>query len=175
LDASATKTPTEPGLAGWTVFLDANNNGILDTGTVDTTVSSTSAEAINNTFTVESKLYVGATTTISDIDVTLDITHTFDGDLSAYLVSPSGTRVKLFSNIGSSGDNFQGTSFDDGALQSITAGTAPFSGAFKPAELLAAFNGENSLGFWTLEIKDSTPADNGSLNTWSLTIKGDER
>jgi subtilisin-like proprotein convertase family protein len=174
LDASATKTPTEPGLAGWTVFLDANNNGILDTGTVDTTVSSTSAEAINNTFTVESKLYVGATTTISDIDVTLDITHTFDGDLSAYLVSPSGTRVKLFSNIGSSGDNFQGTSFDDGALQSITAGTAPFSGAFKPAELLAAFNGENSLGFWTLEIKDSTPADNGSLNTWSLTIKGDE-
>ncbi len=82
--------------------------------------------------------------------------------------------MKLFASVGASGDNFLNTSFDDSALQTITGGTAPFSGVFKPAEPLSAFNGQNASGFWTLEIKDSTPADNGSLNGWSLTIKGDE-
>ena len=176
LDATGTKAATEPGLPGWRVFIDSNNNGILDTDTVDATVTSDAAQAINNFFTVSSQLYFGSMTSISDVDVTLDISHTYDADLSVYLISPSGTRVKLFAGVGGSGDNFQGTSFDDSALQSITAvsASAPFADVFKSEEPLSIFNGENATGYWTLEIKDNALADNGSLNSWSLSIKGDE-
>jgi subtilisin-like proprotein convertase family protein len=174
LDASATKASTEPGLPGWTVFVDANNNGTLDTGIVDSTVSSDTAQAINNFFVVSSQLTFSPRTSISDVDVTLDISHTYDADLTAYLISPTGTRVQLFSHVGGSGDDFSDTTFDDSALQSITAGSAPFDDVFKPAEPLSAFNGENASGVWTLEITDSSAADDGSLNGWSLSIKGDE-
>ena len=34
--------------------------------------------------------------------------------------------------------------------------------------------GENSVGFWTLEITDNSAADDGSLNGWELSIQGDE-
>jgi subtilisin family serine protease len=37
LDGDGTKDPSEPGLAGWTIFLDANNSGILDPGETFTT------------------------------------------------------------------------------------------------------------------------------------------
>lgn len=174
LDANATKAATEPGLPGWTVFVDSNTNGILDTDTVNATVSSDTAESINNFFTVSSKVWFGSMTSVSDVDVTLDISHTYDADMSVYLISPSGTRVKLFANAGSSGDNFEGTSFDDSALQTIDLGSAPFAGTFKPAEPLSIFNGENATGYWTLEIKDSALGDDGTLNGWSLSIKGDE-
>jgi autotransporter-associated beta strand protein len=174
LDSSSSKTPNEPGLAGWTVFLDANGNGSLDTGTVNTTVSSTTASAINNFFVVQSKILFGVPATVSDVNLSLGITHTYDADLTVYLVSPSGTRVKLFSGVGGSGDDFTGTIFDDSASQSITIGTAPFSQSYQPQEALSAFNGQSALGYWTLEITDSTPADNGTLNAWSLTITGDE-
>ena len=174
LDASATKAASEPGLSGWKVFIDADNDGTLDLGSVDTVVSLDAAKEINNFFTVSSKLWVGAMTSISDIDLSLDITHTYDGDLTAYLISPSGTRVKLFSNVGTSGHDFQGTTLDDNALIPITSGTAPFTDAYKPAEPLSAFNGQNAAGYWTLEIKDSVAANDGFLNSWSLKIKGDE-
>jgi subtilisin-like proprotein convertase family protein len=176
LDANGTRAATEAGLPGWTVFLDANNNGVLDTGTVDGTVTSDTAQAINNFVVVSSQLYFDSMATISDVNLSLDISHTYDADLSVYLISPSGTRVKLFSGIGGSGDNFTGTSFDDSALQSITdaSATPPFTDVFKPAEPLSIFNGENAIGYWTLEIKDNATGDDGSLNGWSLSIKGDE-
>jgi len=181
LDASATKAANEPGLPGWTVFLDDNNNGVLDTGTVNATVTKDEAASIRFGQDVSSQLYFDSRATISDVNVTLHITHPYDHDLSVYLVSPSGTRVKLFSDVGGSGDNFgiingAGTTFDDDALQSITdpSATPPFADVFRPADPLSIFNGENAIGYWTLEVKDSTDGDDGSLDDWSLSIKGDE-
>jgi subtilisin-like proprotein convertase family protein len=174
LDGNFTRFSSEPGLSDWTVFIDSDGNGLLDTGTVDEELTSNTAQAINNFFVTTSTLSIGSMTTISDIDVSLDIGHTYDADLTAYLISPSGTRVKLFSGVGGSGDNFTNTTFDDSALLSIDAGAAPFDDVFRPAELLSAFNGENAKGVWTLEITDSSAADDGTLNSWSLAVKGDE-
>ena len=126
VNANSAKGPGEPGLPNWTVYIDSDGSGTLDLDAVDDTVFTDSAQAINNFFPVSSKLYFGSVGRVTNVTVTLDITHTYDNDLTAYLVSPSGTHVKLFSHIGGSGDDFDFTTFDDGAATSITSGTAPF-------------------------------------------------
>jgi CSLREA domain-containing protein len=39
-----------------------------------------------------------------------------------------------------------------------------------PEGALAALNGENPNGTWILSIRDDTAADNGSLNSWELSM-----
>ncbi len=161
------KDPGEPPLGGWTVFLDANRNGIFDNGT--STVSSTDVPwGIFDFQTTYSTISVTGLSSIGDLNVTLDVTHTYDGDLQAYLTSPLGTRIHIFGGVGQNGDNFTNTTLDDEAATSITNGIAPFAGSFKPQELLSAFDGQNPNGVWTLEISDTAGADSGVLNNWSL-------
>ena len=93
--------------------------------------------------TVESTLPVSiddAFARATSMSVTLNIQHTYDGDLSAYLVSPSGTTVELFSHVGGSGDNF--TEHDLrrlGRARRSASGTAPFTGTFQPEGHLCRF------------------------------------
>jgi subtilisin-like proprotein convertase family protein len=177
LNVDSSKAIGEPGLPGWTVYIDSLTDGTLgqfDRDVVDTTLNSDTGAAINHGFPVESKIWVGDVASITDLDLSLNIVHDFDADLTATLISPSGTRVKLFTGLGGNGVNYQITSFDDDATGSITTGSAPFDGTFQPMEPLSKFNGENSSGFWTLEIIDNSAANDGFLNQWSMTFKGDE-
>ena len=108
-----------------------------------------------------------------DLMLTLDLSHTFDADVTAVLESPDGTRVRLFSGIGGSGDDFINTTLDDRASTPITSGSAPFTGRFQPQEPFNAFIGQPADGMWTLELNDTFPAaDDGVLNSWSLDIGG---
>ena len=104
------------------------------------------------------------------LTVTLDIAHTWDADLSAYLVSPTGTTVQLFGGVGGPGDNFSGTELADQAASSIAFGSAPFIGSFRPLESLSAFSGQSVLGDWTLRLIDQAGQDVGTLNGWSLGV-----
>lgn len=104
------------------------------------------------------------------MNVKLDISHSWDEDLDVFLISPSGTRVELFTDVRGSSDNFTGTAIDDEASATITLAAAPFTGTFQPEGLLSDFNGQNTSGSWTLEIQDDTKGDTGTLNNWSLTI-----
>jgi len=52
---------------------------------------------------------------IRDVNVTLDITHTWTA-ISTCSDQPSGTRVELFTDVGVSGDNFTNTTLDDEAV-----------------------------------------------------------
>ncbi|MCX6874353.1 MAG: proprotein convertase P-domain-containing protein [Verrucomicrobia bacterium] len=61
--------------------------------------------------------------TIADVNVSLDLTHPNTGDLTAWLVGPQGTRVKLLGKTGGSGDNFTGTVLDDEAGTANASGT----------------------------------------------------
>ncbi|MBL8865622.1 MAG: proprotein convertase P-domain-containing protein, partial [Planctomycetia bacterium] len=107
---------------------------------------------------------------IADLNVTLNIQHTFVGDLTIVLVSPNGTRVTLFDQRGGGGDDFIATVFDDQAINSITTGIAPFTGSFRPEQGLSAFRAQNTLGNWVLEITDNAGQDFGTLFNWSLDI-----
>jgi subtilisin-like proprotein convertase family protein len=65
---------------------------------------------------------------VFDLNVELDITHTYHGQLTSTLFAPDGTPVEFFSNVGGSGDNFTATVLYDAAATSITAGSTPFTG-----------------------------------------------
>lgn len=175
LDQDGIQDAGEAGLSGWTVYQDTNNNGTFDSGPVVAT--STDVPKIIpeiGTPTVTSTLDVsGAGASISDVNVQLNITHTWDEDLIVTLISPGGQEVQLFSRVGGSGANFQDTILDDEAPANrrIEQGTAPFPGSYRPMQPLSTLDGLNANGTWTLRIFDELSGDGGSLNSWSLTIQ----
>ena len=124
----------------------------------------------------ESSIVVsGAATVIAKVTVKLTILHDSTDDLKLTIESPVGTQVLLSNKRrGDSGDSFIDTVFDDSASTSIAdpSNVSPFTGTFKPEQLLSAFNGEDANGTWKLLIVDDQ--SNGSfrreLSNWSLTI-----
>lgn len=89
---------------------------------------------------------------------------------SAIAQPRAGTRIELTTDNGLSGDDYAQTIFDDAAATSVTAGSAPFSGTFKPEQALSSFDGQNANGTWHLEIYDDVAMDTGTLDGWSITI-----
>ncbi len=121
--------------------------------------------------TIVSTLVVPDSYSIKDVNVVLNIEHTYVSDLIVYLISPNGTRVELFSGVGSSGDNFEGTILDDDADILINDGEAPFTGSYQPEGNLLDFFGSNPHGVWQLEVADSASDDEGYLYSWGLIIE----
>ncbi len=94
--------------------------------------------------------------TISDINVEIDISHTWIGDLVVELTSPLGTTVRLHDESGGATVNIN-TNYD-----LVTAPDGPGS--------MADFDGENAAGNWTLFVSDSLAPDPGILNCWTISI-----
>jgi subtilisin-like proprotein convertase family protein len=106
---------------------------------------------------------------ILDVNVKLDIDHTFTGDLLISLIGPNNQEITLVNRRGGSGDNFRQTVFDDEATISIaTSGAAPFANTYRPEQALGAFDGLSGAGLWTLKINDTSGQNAGQLNSWSL-------
>ena len=101
--------------------------------------------------------------------LTINIQHTYDGDLQVHLVSASGVEVTIFDNVGGSGANFTNTNFKQNYTTSIAQGTAPFTGNYKPTGDLGLFNnGSVGNGTWYLKIRDTGPVDSGKVVSWSI-------
>ena len=81
----------------------------------------------NGTGTTVSTIHVSDDFFVRDVNVQLNIQHTFDADLQAVLIAPDGTRLELFGDVGGSGENFTETIFDGQADQSIVDASAPFT------------------------------------------------
>lgn len=126
----------------------------------------------NNSFGTNSVINIATTSLINDVNLTVNITHTYVEDLILKLISPSGTEVILSDRRGGNGQNYTGTTFDADAVDLIINDTAPFSGTFQPEESLAAFNGEFSGGDWILNVSDNADFDVGNITSWSLEICG---
>jgi outer membrane autotransporter protein len=101
---------------------------------------------------------------VSDLDVFVDLDHTFTGDLDLY-VEHDGTEVHLFNQFGLAGSDIQDVLFDDEAATPISAGTPPFGpGSFQPDPgVLADLDGAALSGDWTLRVVDSFVGDTGEL------------
>lgn len=135
----------------------------------------------------------GEAAPVSGVEVTLfDLRHTWVGDLTATLTSPSGTEFTLFSRVGAltpgvgDSSNLGGNySFSDSAAgdfwaESAAGGTSyiMLSGAYRTSAALSAaatsmnpaFAGQNANGNWTLKISDNEGADLGGLGSWELNI-----
>ena len=107
---------------------------------------------------------------MTDVNVSITLNHTYDSDLQITLVSPTGKSVQLFNRRGGSGDNLNGTTFDDEASTSIAAGNAPFTGSFRPEQLLSGFDGAVPVGTWQLKVYDAARVDTGSITGVSISI-----
>jgi subtilisin-like proprotein convertase family protein len=129
--------------------------------------------------TLQSTIQIpGSAGIIQDLDVSLDIAHTFDGDLDVTLArAQPATSMTLFTDVGGTDAGFQirlndeaGT--DIGSADNPTDG--PISGTFNPegTELLSIFDGQDATGRWTLSVTDdnSAGADIGTLQDWSLIV-----
>jgi subtilisin-like proprotein convertase family protein len=118
--------------------------------------------------------------TILDVEIGLDVSHTWVGDLIFTVRSPNNTPVTIYDRpgvpntaFGCSGNNIFATLDDD-------QGTAPvedtcfvdpaIAGVLIPNNPLSALDGLSADGTWTLEATDNAAGDTGSLNDWSVDV-----
>ena len=125
---------------------------------------------------VSTTITVSDVGTVLDLNVDLDISHTWVGDLIVTLTSPDNTTVTLIDRMGIPGSTFgcdendlQITLDDEaGAPIETECSGSPISGSFTPNDLLSAFDGETMEGDWILTISDNAGGDTGELNEWTL-------
>ncbi|SHH82758.1 S8 family peptidase [Streptomyces sp. 3214.6] len=114
-----------------------------------TTFSNTTAVAIpDNGSAIESSIAVSGRTgnAPSALQVGVDITHTYRGDLVIDLMAPDGTAYRL--KAASSSDSADNVS----TTYSVDA------------------SGEAANGTWKLRVQDTAAQDTGTLNSWKLTF-----
>lgn len=116
----------------------------------------------------ESIITVADDITVSDVNVTINIIHTYIQDLVISVIAPDATEIVLFDRECNGEDDISVT-YDDDAVATITCAT-PVTGTNIPTNALSVFNGKSSLGDWTLKVLDYYNADTGTINSWSIEI-----
>ncbi len=86
--------------------------------------------------------------TIRNLAISLNISHTYRGDLVVVLTSPAGTRTVLHNGEGGSADNLV---ISDREIPELS--------------------GEDWGGEWRLQVVDTASQDVGRINSWSLAIR----
>lgn len=103
--------------------------------------------------------------------VCIDIEGIFVGDLNIFLIAPSGERLELSTGNGGSGANYTNTCFSPISFQSITTGSAPFTGSYQPEGNWGDLFNADVPGLWQLEISDQFGVlEYSTLNSWSITF-----
>ncbi|WP_310992367.1 M36 family metallopeptidase [Aequorivita marina] len=115
---------------------------------------------------------------ITDLDVNVDIAHTWVGDISVTIKSPSGTTATIIDRpgrvtfgFGCSGNDIDATLDDEAAtpVEDECGSSEPtIDGSFIPNNPLSVFDGENTAGTWELKVVDNAGGDSGSLNGWGI-------
>ena len=118
---------------------------------------------------ISSKINIPTGTNISDVNVSkLKINHLNFADLTATLISHTGTKVILWDKICPKSMNIE-VLIDDQAPSPFSCSNTA-SGQYTPKEKLEKFNGENATGTWQLDIKDNTSGNGGKLDIFELEI-----
>ena len=115
------------------------------TGSETFTKTRSPALAIPDLTTVSDSITIPDSGAATSVSVTVNISHTYIGDLRVVLIAPDGTTKTMHNRSGGSDDDINQTytpDFDD----VLIAGT------------------------WKLQIRDNANSDFGTLNSWTLTI-----
>ncbi len=117
-----------------------------------------------------SELTLSLAGAVNDVDViNLAGTHSWVGDLSFFLESPSGTEIQLRDQTCGSDANFN-IGYDDEAASGEPPCPPTDGNSYQPLEPLATFDGEEAGGTWTLRILDNANGDSGQLQSWGLNL-----
>ena len=108
--------------------------------------------------------------TVNDVEVKVNITHTFVSDLVLSLESPAGKKVELLTGQCTSNDNVDAT-FSDAGVALVCANLPAVKGIVKPTSPLSAYQGAASNGVWKLRVQDTDGSGaGGTVNAWSIKI-----
>ena len=130
---------------------------------------------------VDSVMVVEQCEEVVDVNVGLDATHDWVGDLKFTLVSPGGTQSAVVfdrpfvppSMFGCGGDDILAMLDDDSPFPVERECAFPFptiDGVYSPNDPLFAFSGVGGNGAWTLTAQDLSEFNDGNLNDWSLEL-----
>jgi subtilisin-like proprotein convertase family protein len=122
----------------------------------------------SSTYTSRTITVPASTETVSNVSVDLNVTHARFSDLEIQIVSPSGTVVQLFNKGCSGTDSTLLLQYDDSGIELDCAKTT--AQIVLPVDALAAFNGENPGGNWTLRVRDAVTGRFGTMNSASINI-----
>lgn len=126
---------------------------------------------ISDNTTTSSTLTSARAGAIADLNVYVELTHTYIGDLDITLTNEdtSTSVVLLPTSFGCSGDDIDAT-FDDESANPITcgAGVPALSGIVQPSGSLADFDFAALAGSWRLDVTDSVGGDVGTLVQWCM-------
>ncbi|MEU3406654.1 S8 family peptidase [Streptomyces sp. NPDC006670] len=125
-------------------------NRLLNVGTGTTPPTgprfeNTADYAVNDNATVESPITVSGVTgnAPATLGVSVDIKHTYIGDLKVDLVAPDGTLYNLHNRTGGSADDI---------VKTVTVNASS----------------EVANGVWKLRVSDNAAADTGKIDSWAL-------
>ena len=90
---------------------------------------------------------------VGSVEVFVDISHTYIGDLRVSLYSPAGTEAVLHNRAG-------GPTHD--LVRTFTVANTPS---------LATLVGQPVAGSWRLKVVDNEAQDQGKLSSWRVLIK----
>ena len=115
----------------------------------------------------------GVPTFLCSVDLDLDLTHTFAGDLDITL-SAGGTPTTLTTDNGGGNDNvFAGTLFDDDGgtpASDFVYANLVTATPLVPEGALNHFAGVDPNAIWSLSVTDDAGVDIGTINSWSLDV-----
>ena len=143
-----------------------------------------------------STILVSGVAEVTDVNVTLTLTHEQPDDVAVLLVSPNGQKVELMADAGGATSASDVTvTFDDEAGSTIpdagplvdgsyrpTVGTVGGVGCAAPATFpvpapappysttLSSFDGVEPTGTWRLYVLDDTAGNDGLISAWSLDL-----
>ncbi len=167
---------------------DQGKSVTLDLGQPGVTVPDCDANGstfIEQTIPVD---FTGQCGQVEHLAVSIQLSHSWVGDLVAVLISPNGTEVTLFSRIGLAeldpfcgggqccglNDSSLDVELDDRfpiSIEDADSGTGQFhtdAGATAWPGTLSTFTGENECGNWTIRLYDSSEFDEGTLDSITL-------
>ncbi|MGC4031738.1 MAG: proprotein convertase P-domain-containing protein [Tepidisphaeraceae bacterium] len=182
---------SDTAVSGQTVFIDSDNNGNIGSGS-GTVTNSTATAIPDATATnaglsrVTSSLVTNYTGRVTGLTVSINASHAFNSDLGFTLITPSGIRIPLITNLGYLNGTGDGTSTNKGQggtginltlsdsatnyVQGYFNPTGTLTGTYKPQTPLSAALNENASGTWQLEVRDYRSGSTGTLNSWSLGV-----
>jgi subtilisin-like proprotein convertase family protein len=138
-------TVSDVTVSDFTLSSDSAGGESTSTSTGQFTQTRSPHLTIPDLATVSDTITVSSSGTVASVSVTVDITHTYIGDLKIDIIAPDGTSITLHDNSG-------------GSTVNIDQPYAPLFGSIPIS------------GVWTLQIHDRDAPDPGVLNSWTLTI-----
>lgn len=162
------------------IFFNVNTKafavGYTVTNTCNTYVNSTALPIADGTGTTgpvlgpvsSNNISVPNTYTLADVNVNVNLTHTYINDLVVAVDHPDATQVMLWNGFCGSQDNFNITFSDGNATPTCTG--ANTTGTFGPAGSLATLNGKPANGTWSILAADGWQGDTGQIVSWSVEV-----